>query len=421
MSVVALSGTEPLPCTQRCARITRVPVLIVWLTFCASVTAILLESFVGSAGAYLFLALWLALGVATGPDSLIFLRRLGVYWAFPVFALLSMAWSQSPTWTLKYGLEYVGTVGCAVLATGMLSPRQLISALMCCLLLTAALSIAVGKYDTDPLTGMTAFVGVFESKNQLGFFVSIMLLGSFALMLDSGQGAPVRLLGLLALGLGAPLFVQTKSGTAMVTAIFAVAVLLANLVLSRLTPNWRSRVLFAAAVTLAPAVLLAGFAGDAAKDFVVNVMGKDTTLTGRTLLWQHAATLIPHHALFGHGFQAFWRHDDVEAESLWYEFHVQSRQGFHFHSTYVETAIELGYCGVAILVTTLLCVLRGLLRWSWSSGTVAASFFVALLVCLLVRSFVEVDMTFQFQIGCFLLFAGAAYARSQPSAAQLVR
>jgi exopolysaccharide production protein ExoQ len=390
------------------------PALLVWLIFCPSVTAILLGSFVGSAGAYLFLALWLMLASAYAEQSLRLLRGFGICWVFPCFALLSMFWSQSPTDTLKFGLEYVGTAACAVLAAGMMTPRQLISALMCCLLLTAIMSVLFGKTVADPLTGMTAFVGVFESKNQLGFFVSLMLLGSFALMLDRGQSLAFRLLGLLALGIEAPLFIRTKSGTAEVTAVFAVAVLIGNLPLSRLSRFGRARLIFAAAVTLLPAVALVGLAGDVVKDFIVNVMGKDTTLTGRTVLWQHAATLIPHHPILGHGFQAFWRHDDVEAESLWYEFHVQSRQGFHFHSTYVETAIELGYLGASILVATLLSVTAALLRWSWRFSSSTTSFFFALLVCLLIRSFVEVDMVFQFQIGSFLLFVSAAYARSQP-------
>jgi exopolysaccharide production protein ExoQ len=392
----------------------RPPIVIAWLVFCASVTGILLGSFVGSAGAYAFLALWTILGGMYARTSVRFLTAYGIIWVFPGFALMSALWSQEMAGTLKYGAEYAGTAGCAVLAAALLSPRQIISALMSCLLLTAILSIVFGRSGMDPMTGVTTFIGVFESKNELGFFVSIMLLGSLALILDSRQPVMFRLMGLLALGLDGPLLIMTRSGTSQVTAVLASGVLIGNFMVSRLSRFGRARLLFAFMVIMLPSMALLGVAGDGVHDFVVNVMGKDTTLTGRTLLWQHALTLIPQHPFLGSGFQAFWRHNDVEAESLWSQFHVLSRQGFHFHSTYIEALIEVGFIGTAALASTVLAVMAGVVRWSWCVGSVPASFFVSLMVCLLIRSFVEVDMMFQFQIGTFLLFMAAYYACLRP-------
>ena len=391
------------------------PVMVVWLVFCASVTSILLGSFVGSAGAYVFMALWLLLGGVYVRRSSAVLTAFGWLWVFPAFALLSVLWSQETAGTLKYGIEYVGTVGCAILAGALLTPRQTISALMCCLLLTALLSILFGKSGMDPMTGVTTFIGVFESKNELGFFVSIMLLGSLALIMDSRQPMLFRILGLLALGLDGPLLIMTRSGTSQITAVLASGILVGNLFLSRLSRFGRARLFFALIIIMLPSVALIGVAGDGVQDFIVNVMGKDTTLTGRTLLWQHASALIQRHPLLGYGFQAFWRQNDLEAESLWSQFHVMSRQGFHFHSTYMESLIEVGLIGTLALVLTLLGALGGVIRWSWRTGSVSASFFVALLVCLLMRSFVEVDIMFQFQIGTFLLFLAAYYGRLRPA------
>ena len=387
------------------------PALLTWGLFVVSVTAILLGSFVGSAGAYAFLALWIGLGLAYGRACWAVLAGMPrLLWALPFFALASTAWSQASSDTLKFSAEYMATIGCAVLAASLLPPRALVSALACCLVMTALLSVVFGKQSVDPLTGSSAFVGVFESKNQLGFFVSLMLLASMALLLDGRQPLLARLLGLAALILALPLLVLTRSGTALLTAVMSSAVLVGNLVMSRLSRFERARILGASVVVMLPVVVLLLIAGDDMRAMLLDAMGKDATLTGRTLLWAHALELIPHHPLFGHGYQAFWKQDTVEAESLWFEFHVLSRQGFHFHSTYIETAVELGYVGAAILVTTLLAVFAGLIRWSWRGGSVAASFFTALMFCLLTRSFVEVDVLMQFQIGVFLLFIGATYA-----------
>ncbi|MEA2737873.1 MAG: exopolysaccharide production protein ExoQ, partial [Acetobacteraceae bacterium] len=388
---------------------------LTWGIFVISVTAILLGSFVGSAGAFLFLGLWVLLGLAYGRGCLPLLTGTPrVLWALPFLALASTLWSQSAHDTLKFSLEFVATVGCAVLAASLLKPRALLSALACCLVATALLSVVFGKQSIDPLTGSSAFVGVFESKNQLGFFTSLMLLAAVALIVDGRQRVPARLLGLLALALALPLLVLTRSGTAMVSAILASLVLIANLVVSRLSRFERARLLGAAVVIMLPIALLLVIAGDDVSSLLLGAMGKDATLTGRTLLWAHALQLIPQHPLLGYGYQAFWRQDTVQAESLWFEFHVLSRQGFHFHSTYVETAIELGYVGAAVLIATLLGIFGALIRWSWRSGSVAASFFTALMFCLLTRSFVEVDVLMQFQIGAFIMFVAATYAARAP-------
>ena len=284
------------------------PPVLTWGIFVVSVTAILLGSFVGSAGAYAFLALWIMLALPYGRRCMALLMDCPrALWALPLLALASTIWSQSRPDTLKYGLEFVATAGCAVLAASLLKPRALISALTCCLVITAMLSVVFGKQSVDPLTGSSAFVGVFESKNQLGFFTSLMLLAAVALLIDGRQPVPARLLGGVALVLALPLLVLTRSGTAIVSAVLASLVLVANFAFSQLSRFERARLLGVAVVVMLPVVILLAVAGDEVAAFLLDLMGKDATLTGRTLLWAHALQLIPQHPLLGYGYQAFWR------------------------------------------------------------------------------------------------------------------
>jgi exopolysaccharide production protein ExoQ len=417
MSMPTLASIYATTAPPRTISEARPPIAIVWLVFFVSVTAVLLGAAGNAAGAYIFLGLWVVLGGFYVRVSARALTSSGIIWLFPGFALLSALWSQTMGGTLRYGAELVSTVGCALLAAALLTPRQLISALMCCLLVIAIVSIAFGRTHVDPMSGVASFVGVFAQKNELAFFVSLMLLGSLATMLDKAQPIGFRLLGFLALGVEAPLLVMTGSGASEITAVVASGVLIANLFVSRLSRFGRARLFFACVVIMLPALALVGLADDGVHYFIVKVMGKDMTLTGRTVLWEHAAILIPSHPLLGVGFQAFWRQNEVEAESLWNQFHILGRSGFHFHNTYIEATIELGYIGAAVLAATVLSVMVGVLLWSWRTGSVAASFFVALTACLLIRSFVEVDMMFPFQIGTFLLFVAAYYACHQPSGA----
>jgi len=390
------------------------PPILVWLITVVSIAGIFLTNTLGFVGALAYVALWPLLAVRYSRVSLAALTASPIIWIYPAFVVSSALWSEARPESLRYGLEHVGTVAGAVLAARLQSPRSLFSALTVCMVLMSAGCLAFGTYAVDPLTGASDFVGLFGSKNQVGLMASLMLLASVALLMDGRTGWIMRGVCLVAIAADGPLLYLSKSGTSLVTTAFALMVLVANLMVSRIETRMRARLLFCAAFTVLPAVALAGVAGDAAQDFIVNVMGKDTTLTGRTVLWAHAISLMPDHPLLGVGAGAFWLKDTVEAEGLWHAFHVLARAGFHFHDLYIECAIELGLLGCALLIAVVLSTFGRCLSWSWRQGTVMSSLVVSIVACMMVRSFVEVDMLAPFQVGTFLLFACAAYGLRPP-------
>lgn len=388
-----------------------------WCIFVASVTAMLLGTFSGSVGAYAFLALWILFAATRLTQSVQIFTLDWQLWVFPAFAALSALWSQAHWVSLRFALEYLATAGCAALAARLLSPRQLISGLLICLLTISILCLAIGRTTFNEMTETIDFVGVFRSKNELGFFVSLMLLTGWAVLLDSGQPAVFRLIALVSLLPAVPLLMRTHSATAKVTVAISLAVMMGNCVVARLTTRERARVIVAGIAMLLPVLALAGMADTATHDFIVHVLGRSSTLTGRTVLWHRAMDLIPQHKLLGWGWQAFWLRSSVNAEGLWAEFHITTRQGFQFQNTFLEAAIELGGIGCALLIAALLATLWRVLRWSWRDQSVAPSFFVALMVCFLVRSMVEVDVLYQFTIGSFMFFTTMCFGldRGRPA------
>jgi exopolysaccharide production protein ExoQ len=391
------------------------PALLTGFVVAMSATAALLISFVGTAGAVVFLSLWLLLAITYGRASLhCLIEGPLLVWLLPGTALLSTLWSEAPVGTLRFGIEYVVTIGCAVLAGSLLKPRSLIVALVLAFIAIALISLAYGREGVDPLTGVVTFVGIFESKNQLGLVASLLLLGAITLVLDTRQSGPIRLMGCGAGLLALPLIVMSRSATSVASVVLAVAVLLLGLFASRLDRFGRSRALFAAFVLAMLALLLIVASGTDTNGFILGVLGRNSTLTGRTYLWSFAAQIIGDDPLLGRGYQAFWLRDSVNAESLWHEFHVASGAGFSFHNAYVEMAVELGYVGVAVLAVTLAGIFIGVLRWSWDIRSVPAAFFVALMVCMLVRSVAEVDFTGPFALGTFILGVTATYAATKP-------
>lgn len=418
---IPLGRSRPPPPRRRAGLWPFPQVSFAWCCCLAGLVAILLANFAGTIGAYSFLACW-ALLAATRPAAS--RRALAAdlsIWLFPAFAVASSLWSQHHAISLRFGLQYLATAGCAVLAARLLSPRQLLSALLFGLVAIAVLCLAIGRTLFNQLTQAVDFVGVFESKNELAFFISLLLLTAAVVMFDRGFARPTRLLAAASVVPAVPLLMKAHSATSLVTTVVALAALFGNAALARLRPNERARVLLAAGVTVLPVLALAGLAGDVANHFIVNVLGRSGTMTGRTVLWHRALELIPQHGLLGWGWQAFWVRNAPDAEGLWAKFHIAGRSGFQFQNTFLEAAVELGWIGCALLVAAMLATFARALRWSWRERSLVSSFYVALMLCLFIRAVVEVDILYQFSIGGFMFFAAMTQAFDRGRAARPAR
>jgi exopolysaccharide production protein ExoQ len=380
-------------------------VTLAWCCCTASVTCILLGNLVGSIGAYMFLALWGVFAMTRVRASLRALALDPGIWLFPAFALASCAWSYHHLTSLRFALQFAATVGCAAIAARLLAPRQLIGALLVSSTAIAVLCVAIGRTNFNQLTQAVDFVGIFKTKNELAFLISLLLLAAATTLFDSASRPAMRLLAAASVVPAVPLLIRAHSATSLVTTVIALAALFGNAAIARLQPRERARVLLMGAAMLLPLLALAGLANDAARDFIVHVLGRSGTMTGRTVLWQRALELIPQHGVLGWGWQAFWVQNSADAEGLWAKFHIAGRQGFQFQNTFLEAAIELGWVGCALLAMVMLVTLLRALRWSWRERSLVSSFHVALMLCLLIRAMVEVDILYQFSIGAFVFFA----------------
>jgi exopolysaccharide production protein ExoQ len=171
-------------------------------------------------------------------------------------------------------------------------------------------------------------------------------------------------------------------------------------------------------VAVVAVLAIEGTLGEATSHFLTGVLGKDATLTGRTVLWRIALTEIHKRSLFGVGYSAFWLQGNLLAEAIWRNFSIESRMGFHFHDTFLEVAVELGWVGVAALVVTLVLAIERSIRLALTDRTLASACLVAAMFCLATRTFDEVDAPFPFSIGTFLLFVIAAYGADYVQAAR---
>ena len=112
-----------------------------------------------------------------------------------------------------------------------------------------------------------------------------------------------------------------------------------------------------------------------------SILGRDTSLSGRTAIWQQVWTAIEKHPLLGYGFAAFWQ--GMKGES--YNVIVALRFViFHAHNGFLEIWLELGAAGLLLLALSYARAWRRLwpLLWSKQMSHAFWMIFVLLLVAL---------------------------------------
>ncbi|MDB5392935.1 MAG: O-antigen ligase family protein [Rhodospirillales bacterium] len=389
---------------------------IFWLTTMISTMGLIGVLTGSSVGAVVFLGAW-AFIVAAYPDKCLRLvfRTLWL-WLIPVMALLSTIWSQAHEATLRAAVELILTIALASLTAGFVRPRAFVSAVSVSLMIGAIVSLIFGRYGVDGMTGRAVFLGIFASKNMMAMFMSFLTIFGAAVLADRGQPMPLRFLAGLSFFLSIPLLLRAHSAGALVTTVISFLVMGFTLVFSRMGAKERLLILICTTIvgtSILVLVVMLAFDGTLAatvSGFVSGVLGKDSTLTGRTELWAIALSEIEKRPLFGVGYSAFWSQGNLLAEGIWRAFQIESRSGFTFHDTFLEVAVELGWVGVTALVITLVFTVVSSVRFALACPGWTTTCFVTVIFCLLTRSIVEVDIPSPFSIGTYLLVVIASYS-----------
>ncbi|RUV72315.1 MAG: O-antigen ligase family protein [Mesorhizobium sp.] len=349
-----------------------------------------------------YYAVWLPLIMV---DYRRLLRHVSSAWlplGFAIYVCLSVFWSDAPGLTLRTAIQYCSHIACAYIAARTVSVRTLTIGSLIGIFLVLLYSLMVGGYSYDGLDGTYNFVGAFSSKNQIGFVASLGIYFCVVLLTFLRRGRISLVLTAPVLVLSAYLLVISHSATSMasIPAVLALVALLA--MAKKLSLRYR-RVIFLVGACGLVAVTAVAFAG--LLDFVLGVFGKDSTLTGRTYLWEQGWGAAQQAPILGVGYAGYWVQGFAEAERLWNEFYITTRSGFHFHNTYVEALVELGYVGATlislIIVRTLWGHISALIFRTWQAESVILA---GVMMLLFIRSFVEVETLNPYIMGSFLLY-----------------
>ena len=250
--------------------------------------------------------------------------------------LLSFSFSNIPGHTLKASIVHIGVTLVLIYIGKQYSWKELLT------MLTLYHGIAVILF-------MIFGNEHFGHKNYAG---PTMAVSAITIYLWSVNVSTKYKLIFMSLATLAVVFVQ-QAGSGMGKALlFILICLLAFLrFLKRLPP----RTAFACmGIFLALAVSLLILITENAEYIIVEKLGKNMTLTGRTYIWAHVVDAINKYPLFGYGYGGFWQEwRGVDDPS----FNVRTPSGFkamHAHNGFLDMGLDFGWIGLSLFSLSLL-------------------------------------------------------------------
>jgi exopolysaccharide production protein ExoQ len=315
---------------------------------------------------------------------------------------MSTMWSDYPAVSARGATQFIATTVVGIVAGSCIKPRSLLSALLGALSLVAVFSVLYGGKTAIGLTGEIGLLGIFGSKNYFGLTISFLLLTSVIVWADRLQPRLFRLIG-MAGALAAPLLlIQAKSTGAIVVSLTTGLLMLACYVGFRLLPQFRATLIIVGALCIVMFTIFGTLNIDESQD-ALGLFGKDVTLTGRTYLWEYAIRSVADNPALGVGYQAYWVPENLYAQELWRHAGV-GPGGFHFHNTYLQVAVDLGLIGLFVLLATFTAIARRVVATIVGPRPSPEQLFaITAFIFMLLRTPIEVDLFFQFQLSTIFL------------------
>ncbi|HVL19677.1 MAG TPA: O-antigen ligase family protein, partial [Amaricoccus sp.] len=333
-------------------------------------------------GAAFRTALWVG---ASATIALHLLRRgpglaLRTLAPFAVFLLWAAAvvgfWSIDRMAGLRALAFWLLAAGLAVAAASELPPRRLAQAVALLFLAVVAGSLVVGLLD--PGSGTTAYGdatmlrGLFPHKNAFGWFTALGLVWAVGTRRALGRPLALATAATMATGLAA----SGSKTAAMMLPAAALYALALRLCLGGLATGAR------AALGLAIAAALAGLVAALAAPVLIESLGREATLTGRTDVWRHYLAYLHDRPLTGYGTGILSSDTELNRTIGAAVPGHESQRLRSPHSLYIGLASETGLIGLAFFVAAqawiaFVAPFRRLGPWSRTAGVLAVAILLA--------------------------------------------
>ncbi|HWT99000.1 MAG TPA: O-antigen ligase [Terriglobales bacterium] len=372
---------------------------IIWMFCFCSFLALQLNQSYGMPAAALFLAPWMLMFVRRIPLLIKSVARDWLLLIPPSFATMSAIWSSDPAWTMRTGIQYGATMIIGIAAARLVDRRLLLTSLMSALAaVTFASLVMVVKYGG--FGSLHGVAGLYGAKNQFASSSAVLLIGSTYLMIYARRSFFEKM---LACGLMFIAMIGIYCGHSAGTLVSLFAVTMLAMTFHMLRKGGSIAIIGVIMMFFAMPVPIILVGSDTIFSKILKMLGKDSTLTGRTDLWDTAFREIQNHLLLGGGYQAFWRIGNQPAERLWAMFGIDNKTGFNFHNEYINTTVDLGLIGLLIIVAVLASVAFCAFRIRWRRPESLLTAFHTIFFFYLFLTFVEAEFFYQFFLSPIIL------------------
>jgi exopolysaccharide production protein ExoQ len=279
---------------------------------------------------------------------------------FTGLIILSNLWSYTPPATLNRSILFTGTTFFAFYLATRYSVKEQLQFLgwvmFVIIVASFAMIVAMPHYGIMAGSHVGAWRGIYVHKNGFGPLMALSTIVFFLLAQTPFKNFKNPWPFLVMCAVSVMCLALAKSSAAAVDiAIMGIAVLL--LPILRLSYGVMVPVL--AAIGSFGVILYMLLSANSAVIF--DILGKDTTLTGRTDLWLYVIDKIKESPWLGYGYAAFWQGFDGPSAYVWL---AQPFEAVHPHSGYLELLLDVGIIGFTIYSLVFLIGLQRALSYA---------------------------------------------------------
>jgi O-antigen ligase len=262
--------------------------------------------------------------------------------ALAAFLFLSSLWSIDPQVSARRGLLYIFFVIGLIGVASNLSGDEFLRLLGEVCFVAAVLSVGLMLvYPAIALMPDGALRGVFSHKSVLGQAMATgALLSLYRIRMGGGQ----KLLGIVMLAIFTMATFLARSTTSLLT---IVALCVAEGIIALMRRGGASKFLGFGLILVVMPILVIGVAFP---DPLLEILGKDPTLTGRSDLWGYVIQAITQKPILGWGLLAFWTSSNPLADAI---SDVLGWTVPQAHNGLLEILLEVGLIGTVFFMALL--------------------------------------------------------------------
>jgi exopolysaccharide production protein ExoQ len=297
--------------------------------------------------------------------------QMKLFSASALLATLSCLWSVDPLLSLRSGLYLLFNTLFMYYLVQRFPLQELMRLMIAAGTVVAMMSIATAillpSYAWGSAGSHFALQGAFIAKNVLGNVAVFLLTPALFVRGMRLWARTTYILVMLAL------IVLSFSVQAWAAALFCFCFAAICMVFGRLSNKEAKWIAF---VTLLPVVVAAMILVTSRME-ILEFLGKDPTLSGRTIIWNAVLRSVLKRPMLGWGYNAFWQRFSGESGLVLLQVHfpiAQSQNGA------LEVLLGLGGVGLALVVATFLQGIRNVVKCFRLGATEAARWYLLIVL-----------------------------------------